>query len=139
MMSLRRASGDDRTLFHTMYPHMSDALFLCRVATHSAFVICDGDEPVGVMHHCLFWDGLPCLSLIYLPEPYRSKGFGSFAMRAWEEEMRAQGAKMVLTSTQADEDAQHFYRKLGYTDCGGLFLKGTPFDQPAELFMSKVL
>ena len=32
----------------------------------------------------------------------------------------AHGYGMVLTSTQVDEDAQHFYRKLGYKDCGGL-------------------
>ena len=26
---------------------------------------------------------------------------------------------MVMTSTQVDEEAQHFYRKLGYKDAGG--------------------
>ena len=27
--------------------------------------------------------------------------------------------KMVMVSTQVDEEAQHFYRKLGYKDAGG--------------------
>lgn len=49
------------------------------------------------------------------------------------------GYKMVMTSTQADEDSQHFYRKLGYIDKGCLLLDNTPFEQPMEMFMIKVL
>jgi hypothetical protein len=44
-----------------------------------------------------------------------------------------------MTSTQIDEEAQHFYRKLGYKERGGLFLDGTPFQQPQEVFMIKIL
>lgn len=54
-------------------------------------------------------------------------------MRFWEEDMRRRGYKMVMISTQADEEAQHFYRKLGYIDCGALVLDG----QPTELFIKK--
>jgi len=118
---------------------MSDALFSDRVASSGAYMIEADGKAVGVMHHCMYWDGLPYLSLIYLLEPYRRKGIGTFAMKAWEAEMRERGCVMVLTSTQADEDAQHFYRKRGYADCGGLFLQGTPYDQPAELFLRKIL
>ena len=35
-------------------------------------------------------------------------------MEYWEKDMKSQGYGMLLTSTQVDEDAQHFYRKLGY-------------------------
>jgi ribosomal protein S18 acetylase RimI-like enzyme len=60
-------------------------------------------------------------------------------MLHWENEMRELGFKMVMTSTQVDEEAQHFYRKLGYKDRGGLCLDGTPFEQPQEMFMIKML
>lgn len=56
----------------------------------------------------------------------------------WENEMRSLGFKMVMTSTQADEQAQHFYRKLGYVDRGCLILDNTPFKQPQEILMIKV-
>ena len=69
----------------------------------------------------------------------RGKGFGRQAMAAWEEEMKTRGYEMVLLSTQADESAQHFYRKLGYLDCGCLVFQNTPLDQPMELFFRKVL
>lgn len=53
--------------------------------------------------------------------------------------MKEQGYKMVLVSTQVDEDAQHLYRKLGYIECGALLMNGTPLEQPMEMFMRKIL
>jgi hypothetical protein len=46
---------------------------------------------------------------------------------------------MLLTSTQVDEDAQHFYRRLGYKYCGGLTVDVPGYEQPMELFMVKQL
>lgn len=51
--------------------------------------------------------------------------------------MKSQGFDMLLTSTQVDENAQHFYRKLGYKDCGGLIMNSSRYKQPMELFLSK--
>jgi len=60
-------------------------------------------------------------------------------MQGWEEEMRKAGFGMVLVSTQSDETAQVFYRKLGYQDAGGLVMNIPGFEQPLELFLSKAL
>ena len=85
------------------------------------------------------WDNLPFLNFIFVVKEYRNRRFASQALAFWENDMRKQGYKMVLISTQADEKAQHLYRKLGYIDCGGLVFHHTPFDQPMELFFRKVL
>ena len=37
------------------------------------------------------------------------------------------------------EEAQYFYRKLGYEDCGNLNIVYPGFEQPTELFLSKEL
>lgn len=39
--------------------------------------------------------------------------------------------------TQVDEGAQHFYRKLGYKDCGGFVIDISGFEQPMEMFLIK--
>ena len=44
---------------------------------------------------------------------------------------------MLLTLTQADENVQHFYRKLGYKDCGGFVIDIFGYAQPMELFFIK--
>ena len=60
-------------------------------------------------------------------------------MEFWEADMKKQGFGMLLTSTQVDENAQHFYRKLGYKDCGGLVIDIPRYAQPMELFMIKAI
>ena len=42
-----------------------------------------------------------------------------------------------MTSTQVDEEAQHFYRKMGYKDCGGFVVNISGFEQPLEMLMIK--
>ena len=60
-------------------------------------------------------------------------------MALWEERLRAEGFRAAMTSTQADEEAQHFYRKLGYRDTGSLILTLPGLEQPTELILIKDL
>ena len=53
--------------------------------------------------------------------------------------MKSMGYGMLLTSTREDEEAQYFYRKLGYEDCWNLDIFYPGFEQPTELFLSKKL
>ena len=69
----------------------------------------------------------------------QKKGFGRELMKYWENDMSNQGYGMVMLSTQVDEDAQHFYRKIGYKDCGGFTVDIPGFEQPMEMFMNKKL
>lgn len=46
---------------------------------------------------------------------------------------------MVMISTQVYEEAQHFYRKLRYKDCGGFTVDIPGYEQPMEMFMIKSL
>lgn len=51
--------------------------------------------------------------------------------------MKSQGYGLLLTPTQVDEEAQHFYRKLGYKDCGGFVIDVSRYEQPMEMFLIK--
>ena len=39
--------------------------------------------------------------------------------------MRGRGFDLVITSTDANADAQHFWRKMGCVDCGVLIVRNT--------------
>ena len=91
--------------------------------------------PIGWLRWNLFWDNTPFMNLLYLLEDYRMQGFGRNLANHWEALMREQGHTAVLTSTQANEGAQHFYRHLGYEDVGGFLLPGETY----ELIMHKAL
>ncbi|WP_373725763.1 GNAT family N-acetyltransferase [Bacteroides heparinolyticus] len=60
-----------------------------------------------------FWDNTPFCTLLFIDTEHRKNGYGKLMMEYWEKDMKSQGYEMLMTSTQVDEDAQHFYRKLG--------------------------
>ncbi len=68
-------------------------------------------------------------------EENRNKGYETQLVTFWEKEMQKNGYKIVLTSTQSNEKAQYFYRKMGYLDCGNLTLP----NEPLELILLKAL
>ena len=139
MFKIKYASESDKPFWFKLDEHLSASEFSLKIRDRRGYIISDGDTPVGIMRYNLFWDNTPFLTMICIEEAYRGKDFGKKAMLYWEDEMRGLGYKMVMTSTQVDEEAQHFYRKLGYTDKGCLNLDNTPFEQPQEILMIKVL
>lgn len=92
-------------------------------------------QPVAWLRFGFFWDTIPFMNLLFVVGGVRGKGVGSKLVAFWESAMQEQGYAMVLTSSQADESAQHFYRKVGYKDCGSLLLE----NEPLEIFFSKLL
>lgn len=139
MFSIRYVTEWDEGFWFSLDEHLPKSEYALKVRDKRGYVISADGDPVGVMRYNLFLDIIPFLTLIYLEEAQRGKGFGKRGMLHWEGEMRELGYSMIMTSTQVDEQAQHFYRSLGYVDRGGLFLDGTPFAQPEEMFLLKVL
>ena len=90
---------------------------------------------IGWLRFNLFWDQTPFMNMLYVLEGHRGKGHGRRLVRFWEEEMLEDGYKTVLTSTRSDEQAQFFYRKMGYKDCGSLLMP----DEPLEIILLKNL
>jgi len=138
MLEIRYVTENDKPFWYTLDKHLSENEFELKVRDKRGYIISDGDTPIGVMRYNLFWDNTPFLTLIHMEESHQGKRYGRQAMLFWENEMRELGYKMVMTSTQVDEEAQHFYRKLGYIERGGIFLDNTPLAQPQEMFMIKV-
>ena len=79
------------------------------------------------------------MSRFMIGKQFQGKGYGKKLMEYWESDMKSQGYGMLLTSTQVDEEAQHFYRKLGYKDCGGFVVDIPKYEQPMEMFLIKAI
>ncbi len=138
MFLITHAVLKDANDYFKIDQHLPKSEYESKIRDKRCYIIHYTEKPIGVMRYNLLFDFIPFLTLIFIDEQYRNKGFGKQALLFWEKEMRQLGHKMVITSTQIDEQAQHFYRKLGYIDKGGLFFDNTPFEQPQELFMIKV-
>lgn len=90
-------------------------------------------ELIGWIRFGFFWDEIPFMNMLSLEEEFRAKGIGRKLVLFWENEMKKKGYTKVMTSTQSDEEAQHFYRKIGYTDIGSFNLP----KEPSELIFIK--
>jgi GNAT superfamily N-acetyltransferase len=116
--------------------HLAKKLIMPKIKGKEIYLLRDKDETIfGWLRYGFFWDNTPFMNMLWIDEPYRSKGLGKVAVEHWEKEMKEQGYDLLMTSTQADEGSQHFYRKLGYQDAGGLLLDS----QPLEIFFTKKL
>ena len=74
------------------------------------------------------------MNMLYLLDNERGKGNDSRLVIFWENEMK-KNYEFVLTSTQSNEEAQFFYRKIGYVDSGALLLP----NEPLEIILYKKL
>ncbi|MCL2697722.1 MAG: GNAT family N-acetyltransferase [Oscillospiraceae bacterium] len=139
MFSITHAALQDKQYVHSVGNYLSESECELKIRDKRCYVLRDDDKLIGVMRYNLFFDFIPFMTLLYLDEPYRRKGYGTKAVLHWENEMRSQGYKMIMTSTQVDEDAQHFYRKLGYKDMGSIVMDIPPYEQPLEMFLGKAI
>ncbi len=139
MFSMRYATANDRGFWFSLDAHLPQAQYDEKAARHESYVLLSDGQPVCGMRYNLFWDSIPFLTMIYLAEEMRGCGIGREAMQGWEREMAQKGYDLLMTSTQADESAQHFYRRLGYKDCGCLVMDMPGYEQPLEVFLAKKL
>ena len=134
-MDIRIAEERDLETLLTHDCHVTRARLERKIADHQVLVLLDGDSFAGWLRWGLFWDEHPFMNLLYLLEPYRGKGLGRQLVTDWENRMKAAGHEVVMTSTQANECAQFFYRHMGYDDVGAFALPGDPL----ELILQKAL
>lgn len=133
MTEIRYVQPSDREFWYTLDRHMPECEFDKKVRDREGYVAFEDGAPVGILRYNLFWDNTPFCNLIFIEQKRQNMGFGRKLLEHWERDMNARGFDLVLTSTRSDEQAQHFYRKLGYSYCGALLLE----NEPAEIILMK--
>ncbi len=139
MVEIRYLKRSDKPFWYSLDQHLPEGEFENKVKTKRGYVLLEDAVPVGLLRYDLFWDSIPFCTMLYISETHQHKGYGTMLVRRWEQDMKERGHGMLLTSTRVDETAQHFYRKLGYKDCGGLTIGIPAYAQPMELFLAKEL
>jgi ribosomal protein S18 acetylase RimI-like enzyme len=127
-----RAASDTDVPFLSALSRVADAeLWRAQIRDGRVLVIEHAGEAAGFIKFCVLWETLPFIEVIVVREDLRMCSIGRAAVRCWEHEMAKRALRLTLISTQSDESAQGFWRRIGYRDCGSLELPG----RPAELFM----
>ncbi|MBR6709074.1 MAG: GNAT family N-acetyltransferase [Clostridia bacterium] len=139
MLRIRYVQPEDKDFWYRLDRHLPQEEFDNKVSAKRGYVLLDEDTPIGLLRYNLFWDNTPFCTMLFIDRNHQRKGYGKMLMEHWEKDMKAQGYGMLLISTQVNEEAQHFYRKLGYKDCGGFVIDIPGYEQPMELFMVKAI
>lgn len=132
-MMIRYATSQDYELLRKYDKHVSNEVLMDCIDNNKIIVMFENNNFIGWLRYNFFWDNTPFMNMLYFLDSERGKGYGTKLVEFWENEMMLKGFKIVLTSTQSNEDAQFFYRKRGYKDCGSLILP----DEPLEILLFK--
>ena len=138
MVDIRYVQLADKDFWYSLDKHLPETEFMNKVRDRRGYVLLEDNIPIGLLRYNLFWDNTPFCTMLFIDSDYQGRGYGKQLMEFWENDMRSQGYEVLLTSTQVDENAQHFfYRKLGYKDCGGFVIDIFEYAQPMEMFLIK--
>ncbi len=136
---IRYVNRQDRAAWYALDHDLPEAEFEEKVRTRRGYVCVADGRIVGILRYNLFWDSIPFCTMLRVDGEYQGRGYGKQLIERWEQDMRSAGRRMVMTSTQVDENAQHFYRKLGFEDSGGFVIRVPGHEQPMEMIMIKAI
>ena len=137
MLTVRYVEKEDKVFWYSLDRHLPEREFDRKISNQQGYVLLEDNVPVGLLRYHLFWDNTPFCTMLFVDWQQQRRGYGRFLMEYWEADMKNKGYGLVMTSAQVDEEAQHFYRKLGYQDCGGFVLDIPGYEQPMEMIMVK--
>jgi ribosomal protein S18 acetylase RimI-like enzyme len=133
-INIRYADSNDYFWLSEHDKHISEKILKNKIENMELYIAENDGKTIGWLRYNLFWDNIPFMNMIYFLEEYRKMGMGTELIIYWENEMEQKGYKNVLTSTQSNEEAQHFYRKMGYKEIGGFKY----YDEPYEIIFQKI-
>lgn len=122
-MEIRIANNNDIKWLSENDRHITSECLKMKIANKEIFVAEEKDI-IGWIRFSLFWDNIPFMNFLYVITEYQRMGVGQKLVDYWEKEMRKIGYNKFMTSTLSNENAQEFYRKIGYSDIGGFILPG---------------
>ena len=132
-MTIRVAELKDFNLIKQYDKHIAEIELSNVIRLRRIVIVEENNNFIGWLRYNYFWDNIPFMNMLYILDKYRSKGYGKKLVEYWESEMKRLGFHIVMTSTQSNEYAQHFYGKLGYKVVGGFSIEKEPY----ELILSK--
>ncbi|MCL2018554.1 MAG: GNAT family N-acetyltransferase [Oscillospiraceae bacterium] len=134
-MTIRTARTSDFDIINEHEKWLDKATLSKKITDGKVYVVYSGDKFVGWLRYGLFGDNIPFMYMLNLLESHQRKGIGRKLVEFWEEEMCKKGYKLVMTSAASNENAQHFYTKLGYKAIGSFSLKNDPLEIMFQKFI----
>lgn len=108
------------------------------VALGEYLVAREAGEIVGFLRFSRFWGRVPYMEMIRVLPGHRRSGVGTALFLAWEDAMRGDGARLLMTSSECDESRpQDWHRRNGFSETGAIELPGLQW-VPEVFFIKRI-
>ncbi|MDE6124464.1 MAG: GNAT family N-acetyltransferase, partial [Eubacterium sp.] len=97
----------DKDILLSRDGHIKENVLEETIKNNRGIIMLVDGEFAGWLRYNLFWDEIPFMNMLYFLEDYRGKSYGTQMVKFWENEMVKLGYNRVMTSSQANEYAQH--------------------------------
>ena len=93
-----------------------------RCTRYKEYIIAlENGSPVGFLRYSLFWSKFPYMDMIRVLPKDQKQGVGTALFDFWEQEMRQQNHKLLMTSSEKDEpEPQAWHIRNGFVKSGEL-------------------
>jgi len=114
--------------------HISKSQIKKKIQDKYILIVKEEENSIWFLRFWLFWDEIPIMNMLLIDKVYRWKWIWKKLVTYWENEMKKQWFSQVITSTQENENAQYFYRKIWYIDIWNFQI---PDDEANEILLYK--
>ena len=132
---IEHANDSDFRLLTEYCSHISPEVLKGKILAKEVIVARLEGMIAGWLTYTLLYDVVPFINSLVVREEHQREGVGTQLVEFLEREVKKAGFDKTMTSSLANEQGQHFWRKLGYKDIGGVLLA----DEPLEVFFQKIL
>jgi len=109
-----------------------------KIAFREIFIVERNGDRVGYARIEYLWSYIPCLSAIWILEPYRRQGAGKAILSFIEKILHDDNHEWLYSSTHINEKPpQNWHRHMGFEECG--FIAAVNEDGMGEMFFRKHL
>lgn len=137
-VELRRAQREDLAWCRRFDRWTQEERLLRKIYAGEVLIGSEGPEDLGYVRLGYLWAWHPFIELIVVDERARGRGVGTAMLRGLEDRLRAEGARVLFSSSQANEPApQRWHRRAGFRETGTLH--GANWDGSDEIFFRKEL
>jgi GNAT superfamily N-acetyltransferase len=134
-ITIRIANASDMTALLERDRYIPADVLSKKIVNGEVLVAYNGGIFVGWLRYGLFWDNTPFMNMLFIIDGYRGEGIGKRLTLFWEARMASKGYQTLMTSTQQNETAQHFYTHLHYRAVGGFMQSNGEYE---VIFMKEV-
>jgi GNAT superfamily N-acetyltransferase len=136
-ITARWAAADDAA-FASQDGYVPEAAVARKIVAGEVAVAERDGERVGYVRLEYLWGTLPHIGLIRVTPAHQRQGVGRLLLAFLEQELRARGHDVLLSSSQVDEpEPQAWHRRQGFAECG--ILVGVNGGGFGEVYFRKLL